>query len=57
MLEKLKKEAEELDITVSNLARQKLNPSSALNKILFMLDDIQQKLNTKINKLQEVKKW
>jgi predicted transcriptional regulator len=57
MLEKLKKEAEELDITVSDLARQKLNPSSALNKILFMLEDLQQKLNTKINKLQEVKKW
>jgi hypothetical protein len=44
MLDKLKKEAEELDMTVSGLVRQKLNSSSKLNRILLMLEDIHKKL-------------
>jgi hypothetical protein len=44
MLDKLKKEAEELDMTVSGLVRQKLNSSSKLNRILLMLEEIHKKL-------------
>ena len=44
MLNKLKKEAEELGMTVSGLVRQKLNSSSKLNRILLMLEEIHKKL-------------
>ena len=49
LMDKLRKEAEELDIPVSELVRRKLNPSSYMLNTLSILEDIQKKLNTKLN--------
>ena len=43
----LKKQAETLGISLSELCRQKLNEYPQLTKIELMLEDIKKKLNTK----------
>jgi len=62
VLQSLKFQAKELGISVSNLCRNKLRECLQLNRIEGVLKEIneklaRQKLNTKLNKLQEVKKW
>jgi hypothetical protein len=49
VLQSLKKQAEQEGITLSELCRQKLMGSSKLTEIEIILQEIQKKLNTKLN--------
>ena len=49
VLQGLKKQAEQEDITLSELCRHKLRESSRLVRIEIILQEIQKKLNTKLN--------
>jgi hypothetical protein len=49
IFESLKKEAEQQGLSLSALCRQKLRECSKLNRIEFLVEDIQKKLNNKIN--------
>jgi len=49
MIETLKKQANDLKISVAELCRQKLGVFSQLTKIELMLENIEKKLNTKLN--------
>ena len=50
LLNKLKKEAEQLDIPLSELVRRKISPSPDITRILFMLEEIHKKLNLNLNR-------
>ena len=47
LMDRLRKEAEDLDIPVSELVRRKISPSPDITQMLFMLKEIQKKLNNK----------
>ena len=49
VLEKLKKQAGNLGMSMSEFCRQKLRECSKLDSIEFRLGEIEKKLNTKIN--------
>ena len=49
VLQSLKKQAEQEEITLSELCRQKLMESSKLAKIEIILQEIQKKLDSKLN--------
>lgn len=51
VLEKLKKEAEEQDILLSELCRHKLRQSHQLDRIESMLKDVNEKLSLKSKSL------
>lgn len=45
MLEKLKREADEMKVSISELCRQKVRGNHQLSKIELMLERIEEKLN------------
>ena len=47
LLDQLKKQANEENISVSELCRKKLTESSKINRIEFMLEQISRRLNKK----------
>jgi len=49
VLEKLKKQASDLGISVSEFCRQKLRECPQLNKIELIVEEIKKNLNTKLN--------
>lgn len=49
VLEKLKKQASDLGMSMSEFCRQKLRECSQLNKIELIVEEIKNNLNTKLN--------
>ena len=50
-LESFKKQADNLGMSVSEFCRQKLRECSQLNRIELIVEEIQKKLNTKLNSI------
>lgn len=57
LLDKIKKQAQERELSISELCRRKVRESLQLEKIEFLLREIHEKIKYSTKYKQEVKKW